>query len=533
MLITRYTVWDGRQRRPLDADRVFQELRRYLEHTDNVVQALDWLLQHGIEWEDLRVVGLDELLEEVRRKIQEEFERYNLSRALERLQDRLDEILELERDSLRDQLRPRPALQQKLDFLEQLPPTPGRRMQSLRRYDFTDPDAASEFAHAVEEFEDAEDLDEFIHQFGALFQGNEPLDYEEAVELMRRVQRLKRLEDALAHQAFDDIDLEDLKELVGVEAVVAVGELRAIRTILEDAGYLMRNAERLQLSPKGVRRLGQLALQDIYRGLLRDRFGGHAADDRGHAQPRLEGSKPLHFGDPVYLDLVQTLKNALWRKTGTPIELAPEDFVVYDTDHATTTSTVLLLDMSWSMSWEGRFPAAKRVALALGTLIRSRFPRDYFGIVGFYTRARELRVQDLPEVMWNMGDPFTNLQEGLRVAAELLDRHPARNRQMIVITDGQPTAYFSRGRLYCEWPLSFGGISIRAAQETLREVERVTRKGIVINTFMLDDSPALRAFVEKMTRINKGRALFTDPQDLGRYLLVDYLARKRSVRRRG
>ncbi|MCX8071256.1 MAG: VWA domain-containing protein [Candidatus Binatia bacterium] len=532
MLVTRYTAWDGRQRKPLEPDRVFQELRRYLEHTDNLVQALDWLLRHGIEWEDVRVMGVDELLEEARRKIQEQFERYNLDRALDRLRERLEEILELERDTLRDRLSGNPALQQKLDFLDQLPPSPGRRMRALRDYEFADPDAAREFAHAADEFEDAEELDAFIAQYGRLFRGQESLDYEDAVEVMHLLERLKRLERALAEQDLDDIDLDDLEELLGVEAVVSVEQLRAITTMLEDAGYLVRSGDRLRLSPKGVRRLGQLALQDIYRGLLRDRFGGHATDHRGLTQVRFEGSKPLRFGEPIHLDLVQTLKNALWRGSGTPIELEPSDFVVYETDHSTTTSTVLLLDMSWSMSWEGRFPAAKRVALALETLIRSRFPRDYFGLVGFYTRARELRVQDLPEVTWNMGDPFTNLQEGLRLASELLDRHPASNRHIIVITDGQPTAYFSRGRLYCEWPLSFGGISMRAAQETLREVERITRKGIVINTFMLDDSPALRAFVEKMTRINKGRALYTDPQDLGRYLLVDYLGRKRTVRAR-
>jgi len=188
---------------------------------------------------------------------------------------------------------------------------------------------------------------------------------------------------------------------------------------------------------------------------------------------------------------------------------------------------VLLLDMSWSMSWEGRFAAAKKVAMAMESLIRTRFPRDYFGIVGFFTRARELKLADLPEASWNMGDPFTNLQDGLRLASELLSKHPSTNQHMIVITDGQPTAYFSHGRLYCEWPLSFGGISMRAAQETLREVDRVTRRGVVINTFMLDDSPSLRAFVERMTRINKGRALFTRPDHLGQYLLVDYVARKR------
>jgi len=183
--------------------------------------------------------------------------------------------------------------------------------------------------------------------------------------------------------------------------------------------------------------------------------------------------------------------------------------------------------MSWSMSWEGRFAAAKKVALAMESLIRSRYPRDYFAIVGFFTRAVELKMRDLPEASWNMGDPFTNLQDGLRLAAELLSRHPSSNQHIIVITDGQPTAYFQRGRLHCEWPLSFGGISMRAAQETLKEVERVTRRGVVINTFMLDDSPSLRAFVERMTRINKGRALYTRPDRLGQYLLVDYLAKKR------
>src|SRR5258707_14674733 len=137
--------------------------------------------------------------------------------------------------------------------------------------------------------------------------------------------------------------------------------------------------------------------------------------------------------------------------------------------------------MSWSMSWEGRFAAAKKVAMALETLIRSKVPRDYFSIVGFYTRAVELKLKDLPEASWNMGDPFTNLQDGLRLASDLLNRHPSNNKHIIVITDGQPTAYFSRGRLYCEWPLSFGGISMAAAQEPLREGERATRRGITLH----------------------------------------------------
>jgi uncharacterized protein with von Willebrand factor type A (vWA) domain len=276
-----------------------------------------------------------------------------------------------------------------------------------------------------------------------------------------------------------------------------------------------------------VRKIGQLALRDIYQGLLRDRAGGHETDRRGAALLRPEETHPYRHGDPLALDLVATLKKALRRGARTPLDLHPEDFTVYATDHSTSASTVLLLDMSWSMSWEGRFAAAKKVAMAMESLVRSKYPRDYFAIVGFFTRAVELKLRDLPEASWNMGDPFTNLQDGLRLAAELLARHPSVNQHIVVITDGQPTAYFLRGRLYCEWPLSFGGISMRAAQETLREVERVTRRGITINTFMLDDSPSLRAFVERMTRINKGRALYTRPDRLGEYLLVDYLARKR------
>jgi len=529
MLVTRYTIWDGRQRRRVDADRLFQELRRYLEHTDNLVEALEWLLRHGAEFEDTRLVGLDELLENVRRKIQEQFERSNLAHAFDRLRERLEEILELERDTLRSREGSDPEARAKLEFLDRLPPSPGKAMRALKEYAFADRDAEREFAHLLEEFEDAEELEQWIQQFGALFRGPEALDYDEALELMQLLRRLKALEDALAQGALEQIDSDELEELLGVDAVVALEQLRAVQAMLERAGYLVRSGDRLQLSPKGVRRLGQLALRDIYQGLLRDRRGGHGSDHRGQAQLRIDTSKPYQFGDPLELDLVQTLKNALSRGTGTPIALAPEDFVVYGMDHSVTTATVLLLDMSWSMSWEGRFAAAKRVALALETLVRTQFPRDYLGIVGFYTRARELKTRDLPEVTWNMGDPFTNLQEGLQLATQLLERHPARNRHIIVITDGQPTAYFSRGRLYCEWPLSFGGISVRAAQETLREVERVTRKGIVINTFMLDDSPALRAFVEKMTRVNKGRAFYTHPEHLGRYLLVDYLGRKRKV----
>jgi uncharacterized protein with von Willebrand factor type A (vWA) domain len=215
---------------------------------------------------------------------------------------------------------------------------------------------------------------------------------------------------------------------------------------------------------------------------------------------------------------------------GPQVKLEVSDFEVRELDYNTQTTTILLLDMSWSMSWAGRFPAAKRVALALDHLVRTRYPRDHFAVVGFSTRARELPIGELPEVCWDMGDPFTNLQQGLMVAAEIIRRHPSSSPQILVITDGQPTAYVREGELRVEWPSGLGGISPHAVAETLAQVRRITRQGITINTFMLDDAPELVGFVERMTQINRGRAFYTQPGQLGSFMTVDYVAQRRSRR---
>ncbi len=186
----------------------------------------------------------------------------------------------------------------------------------------------------------------------------------------------------------------------------------------------------------------------------------------------------------------------------------PDDFEIYENDYGSSSSTVLCLDMSWSMSWEGRFAAAKKVAMAMETLIRSKFPRDYFSIVGFFTRAVELKLKDLPEASWNMGDPFTNLQDGLRLASRF-----ARTASV-----AQP-AHHRDHRRAADRVLPEQAAVLRMAAVVRRHQHArgagdaegsraVTRKGITINTFMLDDSPSLRAFVEKMTQINRGRALY-------------------------
>jgi uncharacterized protein with von Willebrand factor type A (vWA) domain len=522
MLRIRYTAWDGTQRVRLTSDRVFDRFGDLLGVTEDARQALEWMLRQGLSWDDEQVAGLDELLERLREVLRERQRDANLSHAFDELRERFERL----RDRARGAAGEGEEATERRRRLDELPARLSEALERLRELGVSSGDRG-ELESLLEDLDDLRDLEEFVKRFGSLFDGRDDLSFEEAVALMRDLERMRALEAQLAAGDLAAVDLDLLSDLLGEEGAEAIRLLQQAVQLLWEGGFLQTRGDRMQLSPKGVRRIGQLALREIYQRLLRDRPGAHGTDHRGAVELRLHETKPYRHGEPFALDLVGTLKRALARTPGVPLDVRPEDFEVYAADHSTSTSTVLLLDMSWSMSWEGRFAAAKRVALALESLIRTRFPRDYFGIVGFYTRAVELRLADLPEASWNMGDPFTNLQDGLRLASRLLARHPSNNRQMIVVTDGQPTAYFAAGRLHCEWPLSFGGISVRAANETLREVERVTRQGVVINTFMLDDSPSLRAFVERLTRINKGRALYTSPDRLGEYLLVDYVAKKR------
>jgi uncharacterized protein with von Willebrand factor type A (vWA) domain len=526
MLVVRYTAWDGTQQVRLTAEQVFDKLAEYLSYTDDVQQALDWLLHQGLDWEGVRVLGLDDFLEQLREAMRSRYREVNVRDALSDLKEKLDELLDLEREALEGQGDAERAAAKKAR-LDALPQRLSEAIERLADYDFTDPDARDAYEALRDELEQIKKIEDFQRRYGDLFHGPRSLDFDETLELMEEMEQWKALEEQLLSGELGGVDLDALAALLGEEALRSFQLLRDVMETIAKSGYVTQREGKTQLSPRGVRKLGQLALRDIYQGLLRDKPGGHATDHRGAVLPRPDETRPYRTGETLDLHLMGTLKNALRRAPKTPLELVPSDFEVHATDQTASSSTVLLLDMSWSMSWEGRFAAAKRVALALESLIRSKYPRDYFAIVGFFTRAVELKLRDLPEASWNMGDPFTNLQDGLRLASDLLARHPSNNQHVIVITDGQPTAYFLKGRLYCEWPLSFGGISMRAAQETLKEVERVTRRGITINTFMLDDSPSLRAFVERMTRINKGRALYTRPDRLGQYLLVDYLAKKK------
>jgi uncharacterized protein with von Willebrand factor type A (vWA) domain len=531
-----YSRWDGEQRPfSLDADAALDELSRYLMEGMDTASALDWMRSQGFELAgtEFRVMGLEELLADLRRQADELLSRYNLDQAFDEMKERLERILDREEQALEREFGLESSRWNEFRSRRH-PPTPrlSEELERFREHEWADPEAEAEYRELLESLDDARALERFRSRNRSRLTGPESLDFDEALELMQRVEGLARMARDLLEGNFDAIPADEIREWLGEEGLRSILVLRDLEGSLERAGYLRPGEQEPELTPRAIRKIGELALEDIYASLRRGDAGAHDTHHQGNELPTAERSKPFVFGEPAHIDTIGTLRSALARGAGQEgesgsIRLAPEDLQVFDTERQTDTTTVLLLDMSWSMSWSGRWPSAKRVAIALDHLIRTRFPRDRFFVVGFYTRARQLDVRELPELSWNMSDPFTNLQEGLVLAERLIDHHPSPNAQLIIITDGQPTAYFVEGELRVEWPSGFGGTSPRANRETLRQVRRITRKGATINTFMLDDAPELMRFVEQMTRLNKGRAFYTTPGRLGEYIMVDYLTRKK------
>ena len=364
------------------------------------------------------------------------------------------------------------------------------------------------------------------------FDGDQPLSLDGALAQIARLQSMERLEDALTDVDgpgdLAAIDRDQVRELLGDDSVRDIDALDDLARRLEEAGYLTRDGERLELTPRGSRKIGQKVLDDLFARLQRDAFGGHRVDRGGRGGEREETTKPLEFGDPFHLDLRGTLTNALAREENAParrgaraVQLTAIDFEVFRTEQMTRTATVLLVDMSRSMLLRGCFLAAKKVAVALDTLIRTQYPRDHLSVIGFAYYAREIRPGALAELSWHGYEYGTNLQHGLLLARRILAREASANKEIVVITDGEPTAHFENGQVEFSYPPTR-----RTITETLREVQRCTKEGITINTFMLERSRALAEFVAHMTKLNRGRAFYATPERLGEYVLVDFVGRR-------
>ncbi len=426
-------------------------------------------------------------------------------------------------DELVQQMQHQMAAMQSL--LDSLPPEMRRQLQELLMEKVADPELMRQLQELAINLDILQPWRNLQNQYP--FRGDEEVDLLQAMQLMEHMQGLDELEHQLERTQYggslDDVDEEKLRELLGEEAYQTFRQLKEMLEILEKAGYIRRRGDEWELTPKAIRMIGQKALGEIYAQLRKWGQGKHAIRERGPGLERAEDVKKYEFGDPFHLHLGQTVFNAILREgPQVPVHLAKEDFEVYSTEHLTTTATVMMLDLSWSMALRGSFQAAKKVALALYNLIKTQFPRDVLYILGFSAYARQLKPEELPYVRWDESVLGTNMHHALILAQQLLAKHRTGTRQVIMISDGEPTAHLEHGRSYFSYPPS--PVTIR---KTLQEVKRCTQKGIIINTFMLDRNYYLKEFVNQIAKMNKGRVFYTTPEMLGQYILVDYVAQKR------
>lgn len=543
----RYSRWDGSQDIQLKWKALTEELMDLFLEAGDFPMAMEWLFRQGFDMELQKelVMGLNKMISELmklRRKLLGDFSISNLGAEFRK---ELDKIIEIEKNTLQKELEQSAkefsltrseSHKQRLEelfnreaFLNSLPPKIKDTIETLKNYQWTSSEAQERYRKLIDAIQKIKD---FASQ--NWFSGVAPLTVEQAMELIDRIQRINRLLELLDQAKIEDVNLNDIEEFLGTDARRSLEAMLEFTEFLLNTGLIHRTEEGFDITAKAVQKIGRKALSEIYATVSRHQFGAHPSPSFGAGTILPDSSKPYEYGDPFHIDLKGTLMASIQRqaleekKLDPPIKMHPKDLQVNKMEFSSSTSTVLLLDMSLSMVREGRFGAAKKVAIALDNLVRNFFPRDKFYVVGFATVARELKGKELLTAGGNpAGDIFTNIQDALRLAMKLLASSPAQNRQIILITDGQPTAYTLEGKLHIEWPMF--GVSPNANRETLKEVKKVTSFGAVINTFMLDNSPALVNFVNEMTRINRGRAFFTTPRTLGKYLLVDYIERKKKL----
>ncbi len=433
------------------------------------------------------------------------------------------------------------------ETLDELLESIARRMAAMQAMlNSMSPEQREQLARLSQQFMDDMDLQWQMEQLSSSLQaqfgqlnsessyemsGESPLSMSQALDAMAEMGRLDELEgmlDAATSPAdLAEIDPEKIRETLGEDAASALEQLSRLTNELIEAGLVDRVEGRLELTPRGLKTLGSNALRDLFSSLRQDRSGQHQMATIGQGHESAYDTKPYEFGDPFRLDLHQTIRNAIARQgSGTPVRLSPDDFEVERTEHLTRAATVLMVDLSMSMPMRGNFLPAKKMAMALHSLITSRFPHDFIGLVGFSETAREITAAQLPEVSWDYVYG-TNMHHGFTLARKMLAREHG-TKQIIMVTDGEPTAHItSRGDVYFDYPPAPETLEV-----TLREVLRCTRDGIRINTFVLDATASLDRFISQLTQMNGGRAFHTTNDELGGYVLEDFIERRQRITHR-
>jgi uncharacterized protein with von Willebrand factor type A (vWA) domain len=335
----------------------------------------------------------------------------------------------------------------------------------------------------------------------------------------------------------DEIDDEDQEDLI---------------ELLQKEGFIEQDAEgKWRVAPKGVRRVQESALTDLFQTFNRDSLGKHDTPQKGGGTVMLEDSKPYVYGDSLaHLNLHETLKNAIVRQGGgAPIRVRQDDYVVHETEYQANCATIVLIDMSGSMARYGKYYMTKKVALALQAMVRAQYAQDTLQMVGFYTYANMMSERQLlnsapkpvsifdsrVHLRFDLDNParkvpqhFTNIHAGLRLARTLLTRQGANNKQIIVITDGEPTAHIEGREVVLIYPPSE-----KTAMHTLAEVKRCASAGIRVSSFALIEDYfylGLVNFVEEMARVSQGVAAYCSADDLGKYVFDSFVGGRRRRR---
>jgi len=361
----------------------------------------------------------------------------------------------------------------------------------------------------------------------ALAGGEEAMPMQATVDALERLSDYEDLDRAMradyAGASLEDVDEERLRRTLGEDAVRDVRKLKEIERALEQAGLVVRTGGRLQVTPKGARRLGERALVRLFEQLKQDREGAHQARHTGGQAEPTGGTRPWRFGDAGQIAVQRTVFNALVREGPSPRpRLHPDDFELVEAETRTEAATALLLDLSFSMPLRGHWVPAKRMALALHALIEGRYPHDTLYLVGFSDYARRMRPEDLAGSGWERVYG-TNMQHAFNLAGRLLADHPRATKQVIMVTDGEPTAHLEEGVAEFNWPPVPETI-----RRTLTEAMRLARSGVTINVFMLEDTPGLTRFMERLARLTSGRVFLTAGEGLGEFVIRDYVSRRAS-----
>lgn len=359
----------------------------------------------------------------------------------------------------------------------------------------------------------------------ALAGGEELQPLSSTVDAMERLHDFEDLDRSMRQEyagaSLEDVDEDAVRRTLGEDAARDVGRLKRIERALEEAGLVTRRDGKLEVTPKGARKLGERALVKVFEQLRRDREGTHDARESGGVAEPTGATRPWRFGDTGQIAVQRTVFNAVLRGgMGEGVKLEPDDFELVEAEQRTEAATALLLDLSFSMPLRGHFVHAKKMALALHALIEGRYPHDTLYLIGFSDYARRIEPRDLTTAGWERVYG-TNMHHAFNLAGRLLAEHPRATRQVIMVTDGEPTAHLEGEEVFFSWP------PVRRTIElTLAEAVRLSKAGVTLNIFMLEESPGLIRFMERLAELTAGRVFLMDDRELGAFVVRDFVARR-------